>query len=1357
MDSVHPAEATKAAFELVLLGSATLRDGHGQIPIGLGSGKPLALLCFLAIRGEVRREEALALLWGDVDEDRARNAFRQALHRLRLALGEDLVVGDRQKLRFVAGDRLRADVLAFEKAADESRLEEALALYRGDFLHGFEVGSAAFDEWAEGERRRLRSRCQSVAEQALQRALVDGRLDDAQLAARKLLAVAPLDARTVEVAAAGFVSMGKRAEAAEVLRQFSRSSDELGAPLPRALQIMLDRLTPEPSRRAVGEPSGDSIPVLVGRSSEVAQLLATWSSLDHDSGGTVVIEGPAGVGTSRLVREFADGVRALGPVHVLQAVEGPPGFTVPYAAMASALRPLVRAAGVAGASPHLLAEAARILPELRDTFQLPTVELGEEGDTARLRVCEGIAALIESAAFERPICLVLEDVHRATTPTVDLLGYLAARLRRAPVLLVLTFTSDLAPREMSLRLRALAGGVGALRGAGTAASEAYQLRLRPLSPAETRALVTQILGAKASVELVEKVSERAEGMPLRAVELARLALDGVEPTSLPVRMGDIVRHRLQACSPNERRLFLVAALVSRPVPLRVLAEASHVPAAAAQDAANALIRRGLLIEEGKAYGPSSNVAADASLDLAGEATTAFVAGWVAEVLAREPDAGPAELVRLFAQAGRTADTHRHAREAGERALARGAVEEAIYFLTIARAFARTNSEHASVESLLSAQGAGRLRLAGPEASSRATDSRLATVLAKHFPNWRYLAAAAAITSVTAIAVTAWGPAPGVNSLTSRDTLVVAKARESRRGLVHLVTSDPRSGGRLRVSDAVSRPASRPAWVDSMSLPWVNARPSPTGRFVAVERITPGGSRVFLIAADRRDTIPLGTGDVEAFGMGWSPDGESFLVTRRLDDAGQGHGVGLYAHSTTRGHAPIAIDTSASHAVVEAAWSPDGSRIGWVARIGGRQEEVFVAWADGSHRRNVSAHPAQDDHLAWSADGSLIAFTSRRDGNAELYAYDLLGERLWRLTQNEAQDDRATFSGDGRLVSFESTRGGASDVYVMPSLGGGERRVGDSTSHYEVVEWRRAAGVPRYIDRLELDLPPSARRGDTIIARVRAVDQSGVSISPSHARWSAVDTDLLTALPARTDLPLEQRFVVRRDGLARVEVTIGAWRSDTAYIRVGSGPLTMLREQFLGTGVSRSWRALGRPIPTIGALDDGRRALLINADRQWESGVLSSAPVPLQAGLAVEATLHAPFQVQAAATTASLALVASDPVTAIDAEAPTFLRLISMTWNAEARRFVYAAEREVFAEAIPDGRIAGTRLLSLLINADGTVSFFVDGALRWRSTLRVTRVDRAARAQLWLGGQDTGARVGFTNLTASLQSAPAERR
>src|SRR3990172_924879 len=109
------------SFQLRVLGPPLLRDGSGVTPPALGWGKPLALLCLLVVRNEVRRDEVVDLLWRDVDEGKARNAFRQALHRLRSALGDDLLPQDREVLRLARSDALLVDLDRFLSAVSTGR------------------------------------------------------------------------------------------------------------------------------------------------------------------------------------------------------------------------------------------------------------------------------------------------------------------------------------------------------------------------------------------------------------------------------------------------------------------------------------------------------------------------------------------------------------------------------------------------------------------------------------------------------------------------------------------------------------------------------------------------------------------------------------------------------------------------------------------------------------------------------------------------------------------------------------------------------------------------------------------------------------------------------------------------------------------------------------------------------------------------------------------------------------------------------------------------------------------------------------------------------------------------------------
>ena len=114
-----------------LLGFPRVERPDGSLVPNLGPGKPLGLLAVLALRGAVRRDEMVDLLWRDIEETKARNAFRQSLHRLRGALGEETIPKDADRLRLVV-DGLSIDVLEFERALADERRSDAIALYAGD-------------------------------------------------------------------------------------------------------------------------------------------------------------------------------------------------------------------------------------------------------------------------------------------------------------------------------------------------------------------------------------------------------------------------------------------------------------------------------------------------------------------------------------------------------------------------------------------------------------------------------------------------------------------------------------------------------------------------------------------------------------------------------------------------------------------------------------------------------------------------------------------------------------------------------------------------------------------------------------------------------------------------------------------------------------------------------------------------------------------------------------------------------------------------------------------------------------------------------------------------------------------------
>jgi TolB protein len=143
-------------------------------------------------------------------------------------------------------------------------------------------------------------------------------------------------------------------------------------------------------------------------------------------------------------------------------------------------------------------------------------------------------------------------------------------------------------------------------------------------------------------------------------------------------------------------------------------------------------------------------------------------------------------------------------------------------------------------------------------------------------------------------------------------------------------------------------------------------------------------------------------------------------------------VGFASAAARLAGAPLRSETNYAPA-----WSPDGTRISFEAKIDGRFALVVMN-ADGSGLRRLTEAPADGFASSWSADGRRIAFTSRRDGNREVYAMDADGSNVVRLTREPAEDSWPRFSPDGQWIAFVSARSGRREVYVMKPDGSGVR-------------------------------------------------------------------------------------------------------------------------------------------------------------------------------------------------------------------------------------------------------------------------------------------------------------------------------
>jgi DNA-binding SARP family transcriptional activator len=149
-----------------LLGQFEVR--RDSQPVELASRPAQSLLAYLLLNAgiEFRREKLAGVIWPEATEDNARTYLRQALWRIRKAIGADYLLADRMSVAFNATADYGLDVDILEKPMEAGwttgSLGEALGVYKGELLPGF------YEDWAALERDRL----QTVFEQRIRQLLV---------------------------------------------------------------------------------------------------------------------------------------------------------------------------------------------------------------------------------------------------------------------------------------------------------------------------------------------------------------------------------------------------------------------------------------------------------------------------------------------------------------------------------------------------------------------------------------------------------------------------------------------------------------------------------------------------------------------------------------------------------------------------------------------------------------------------------------------------------------------------------------------------------------------------------------------------------------------------------------------------------------------------------------------------------------------------------------------------------------------------------------------------------------------------------------------------------------------------------
>ncbi|NLS76004.1 MAG: hypothetical protein GXY76_01960 [Chloroflexi bacterium] len=102
-------------------------------------------------------------------------------------------------------------------------------------------------------------------------------------------------------------------------------------------------------------------------------------------------------------------------------------------------------------------------------------------------------------------------------------------------------------------------------------------------------------------------------------------------------------------------------------------------------------------------------------------------------------------------------------------------------------------------------------------------------------------------------------------------------------------------------------------------------------------------------------------------------------------------------------------------------------------------EIYAMRSDGSGPRNLTNHPANDSAPAWSPDRAQLAFVSDRNGNVDIYAMGYDGASLRRLTTSPSQELHPVWSPEGGRIAYVSDADGDWEIWAMNADGSNARQ------------------------------------------------------------------------------------------------------------------------------------------------------------------------------------------------------------------------------------------------------------------------------------------------------------------------------
>ena len=345
---------------------------------------------------------------------------------------------------------------------------------------------------------------------------------------------------------------------------------------------------------------GEVLTRLVGRDHELGLLYERWELAKDGEGQVVLLSGEAGIGKSRLVRDFRDELGdelrfnlhyQCSPLHT-------------HSAFYPVIHRLQRAAGFERSDSNeiKLDKLEKLLRELNEDVdrvgalfalllslkadeRYPRLELTPQ--QLRQRTIEVLASQVQHLSGQRPVLFVLEDAHWIDPSTSDFLDELIPRIANYSVMMLITYR----PEYSQL---------------WSGHTHLTSVSLNRLGRRQGTEIASSICGAQLAKPIIERIVRRADGVPLYVEELTKSVLEyRVHNTTqmvedvIPATLQSSLEARLDRLE-DAKEVAQIGAVIGREFSIELLSAVSEKTSSELEDCFDRLVQSGMVFRRGSA-------------------------------------------------------------------------------------------------------------------------------------------------------------------------------------------------------------------------------------------------------------------------------------------------------------------------------------------------------------------------------------------------------------------------------------------------------------------------------------------------------------------------------------------------------------------------------------------------------------------------------------------------------------------------------------------------------------------------------------------------------------------------------------